>query len=212
LAVLYSVIWAIGLFLVVQVPSFPLGWFIVNLAFFQIGLCLSIVPHELGHLFATKLIGLRPFRMIIGRGPTLLSGRFLNVPTQIKVLPFAGRVLAKHTTSDWFRLRKFLFAAAGPIANGLVAFAIWHFGGIGRNVLAVKFFEGLRPLESLFCANVILCLINLWPFTLKTEAGGFASDGKQMLQAPFLKKSEIELAFAKVRAKRKKAGKIGKLI
>src|SRR5262245_26754552 len=79
--------WAGAVLFILFLPKSYVGWLLLNLAFFQIAGYLSILPHELGHLAAAKLLGLRPFRMILGRGRVLLSGKLFNVPTDLRMWP-----------------------------------------------------------------------------------------------------------------------------
>jgi tetratricopeptide (TPR) repeat protein len=191
------VLLGLAILLVIYWPFLPFGWFTLNLAFFQIGCYLSILPHELGHLFAAKFLGMRPFRMVIGRGRTLLSGKLFSVPTELRVLPISGFVLAGFITSEWLRLKQLAFAAAGPMANGVIAFVIWKSGAVsaldGFPTLAFE----LHPLKMLFFANAFVCLSNLLPGTVHiTDFGMVPNDGKQILKAPFLRRSEIDACLA----------------
>src|SRR5258708_1124860 len=48
----------LGLILVIWEPRLHGGWMLLNLLLFQLFLILAILPHELGHAFAARLVGL----------------------------------------------------------------------------------------------------------------------------------------------------------
>src|SRR5215204_3557107 len=104
-----SVVLLLAAGFVISKPDFKTGWVFLNLYLFNAGVFLSIVPHELGHLAAAKLLGLRAFRMVIGSGRVLLSWKTFGVPTELRVWPVEGFVQAGFITKNWFRLKNAIF-------------------------------------------------------------------------------------------------------
>jgi regulator of sigma E protease len=102
-----------------------------------LGFALLIVIHELGHLVAARLAGMRVERFSMGFGPVLWSRRRGETEWCLSALPFGGYVriagMAPGETIDpadrgaypnqpaW---RRFLVILAGPAMNYLAAVAI----------------------------------------------------------------------------------------
>jgi tetratricopeptide (TPR) repeat protein len=180
----------------ISTPGFELGWLYLNLYLFYAGTFVSIAPHEFGHLVAAKLLGLRAFRMVIGSGRVLLSWKMFEVPTELRVWPVEGFVQAGFTTKNWFRLKKAIFAGAGPLVNVAIAVAIWFLGDYGKLHHFPRLNRELHPLLMLFAANVFLVASSLIPRKCVTQLGKLPSDGWHVLTAPFLKPSEISESLA----------------
>jgi tetratricopeptide (TPR) repeat protein len=89
-------------------------------------------------------------------------------------------------------LKKFVFALAGPLTNGLIAFLLWKIGGLVMPHEFSGLFEGLHPLVVLFLANVFICGVNLVPYTHLMAIGPIQSDGAQIINAPFIKSAAID--------------------
>ena len=174
------------------------GIWLVNFSFFYVCLAICIVPHEFGHFLAARWLGLRVFRVVIGRGRTLLKGRILEADVDLKLYPFSGAVLAAHRELRGYRWKQFLFVMAGPAANFalmLGALAAWriqqpHFPP--RRWWPNDGFAGWLVFAY---ANAFL-LLNLWPRMVRTDIGMVASDGLSLFRALFGKASSLRTAHA----------------
>ena len=104
---------------------------IYQLLAFLLPLAGLLLIHELGHLLAALLLGIDVEIFSIGLGSPLLSWRWQKIQWQIGRFPFGGYVaIAKKRHSPLLRLA---ISLAGPLANILLAFAIftslWQRGG-----------------------------------------------------------------------------------
>jgi hypothetical protein len=182
---------AIGACLVLM--KAPGGWFFVNLFLGQIFLILGTLPHELGHALAARLLGMRLFQVSIGFGKVAYERRVGDFSIVIKNLPYGGLTLASHRTASWYRARHFLFIAAGPVANLLLAACIWPWL---PPIRLDDYFSTFQPLPFFFGANLVIVVANLIPHRHRTQLGPIGSDGLQLLTTPFLSRKKIELRLA----------------
>jgi regulator of sigma E protease len=112
----------------------------ITAAAFIIALAVLIVVHEYGHYLVARLCGVKVLRFSLGFGRTLISKRFVEDGTEwvIAALPLGGYVkmvderegevapadlaYAFNRKSVWKRIA---IVAAGPIANFLLAIALY---------------------------------------------------------------------------------------
>jgi tetratricopeptide (TPR) repeat protein len=178
----------LSVFTEVELSDESFSWFLLNLFLVQMAMLLSIVPHELGHAAAAKLLGMRLYQVLIGYGNVVFRRELGGVEFQIKSVPVAGAAVAAYPSGRWIRTRQFLFAFAGPLTNLLLMAAAWAVLDLNRFSPSAK----LEPAAAIMGANAILLAVNLWPRTLITEHGLTGSDGSQMLGAFFLRAPELE--------------------
>ncbi|MBI3853781.1 MAG: site-2 protease family protein [Verrucomicrobia bacterium] len=195
----WSLLWTfgigiIGALLIWWSPEFGTGWLLTNLFLFQFFLILTIVPHELSHALIAHYVGFRVFAVNIGFGQKLWKGKFLGLDVELKVIPVGGVTLVAPRETKRFRRKLFLIVVAGPLINLAIALLTMAFAGKGVwNWNQVD--QRPIPLTMLFYANVWVLVFNLWPRVIKL-LGNTASDGKQLLNIPFLKSGKIEEAHA----------------
>ncbi len=121
---------------------------------FIVTISVLVVIHELGHYWVARLYGVKVLRFSVGFGKALYTKRFANGETEwvIAAIPLGGYVkmlderegeVAKHELHRAFNrqpvLRRMAIAAAGPVANLLLAIALYW-------VLFVYGVPGLKPL------------------------------------------------------------------
>ncbi|HVS72360.1 MAG TPA: M50 family metallopeptidase [Phycisphaerae bacterium] len=147
---------------------------------FSWGMPLWLLAHELGHLTACLVLGIRIYGLELGRGRAMWAGNIGPFFLRIRSQWIAGRCYCSflgHGRPGW---RRMLMIAAGPLANAtLAAIAIPHLRGnwpIG----------GYRDIAhgiwwAIFLPNAALTLGNLFP--RRSNAGGvrFATDGAQLI-------------------------------
>jgi hypothetical protein len=68
---IFVLIVAVGL--AIYAPTRLIGTFLLNVVLLQLALYLSLIAHEFGHLAAAKALGMRVFRVVLGRGKTLIT-------------------------------------------------------------------------------------------------------------------------------------------
>jgi Peptidase family M50 len=182
LAILGVVVAGVAIFATDSVGR--LGWIFVNLALvalFEIGL---VLPHELGHAVAARLVGWRLLKIVVGLGPRVFEMRVAGLPIEWRAIPIGGWTLASRTSRE-SGLRDLLFVLGGPCVN-VCLFALLLFCAEPRQLFTPDFELGLRPLTALALSNAAVLLINLLPHSTSIEAGGdrrkVASDGLQLLR------------------------------
>jgi tetratricopeptide (TPR) repeat protein len=144
------------------------------LVFFWLG----IVPHELAHAFAARVLGLRVFRVSIGFwGP--IVWRWMIFGTEICVRPLwsGGLATVGAPSLRFIRWRWLLMVAAGPLANVLLAAAALCLRPTASwgELLVVPFVT----------ANIVLIVLSLFPWHHATPLGHFRSDGLVLMSSPF---------------------------
>src|ERR1043166_7870357 len=95
-----------------KVLDAPLLWFAL-LSIFQ---WLMILPDELGHAAAARLLGFTQIRILIGSGRPMITVRLLGIPIMVNVIPFGGITLFKDE-GKYERWKRFCTVAAGQIGR-----------------------------------------------------------------------------------------------
>ncbi len=133
---------------------------------------LWIVPHELGHALAARLLGYTRIRVVIGRGRPLGGFESFGIRWFFCLVPFGGLTIAESAPERGLRWRQFAVFAAGPAVSLLAIVAIA--ASLPRGGLS----DGSMTLaELLLWANALLLAQNLYPRTVRTSAGAQDSDG-----------------------------------
>jgi len=103
---------------------------------------LSIFFHELGHVLAAELVGLRPTHLIVGHpdwADPIISRRAFGVKIEWWPIPFGGMTFLE--TPPTGKLKAFIFTLGGPIFDTLViltAFQLWpHANACLKIILAI---------------------------------------------------------------------------
>jgi hypothetical protein len=143
------------------------------LSFFQ---WLMIIPHELGHAVAARLLGGQKIRIMIGSGFPVWSGSFLRFTWMINRVPFSGLTLSTHKNPP-VRWKSVLRIAAGPaVSLGAGIMILWFTWDNGRvRIPSITTVPG-----SFFWANAIVLLNNIIPHYFSSSVGHFPNDGMQI--------------------------------
>jgi tetratricopeptide (TPR) repeat protein len=173
-------------------PNEGIGWYLLNLFFFQIFLVVTILPHELGHAFAARLLGFRVFKIVIGFGKTILTKKLFGFETEFRPLPLGGVTIAVHRDKNWFRLKQFAYIFSGPLVNLLLCLSIWLFFSSIDFWRFSNLMHGLALEQVFFYANVYVLIANLWPREILTSAGKIPSDGLSLGKTLFLKQKTMD--------------------
>ena len=167
----------LGVYLIEQLrPDSGLGPFLMNISFAGLFVVLTIIPHELGHAVAARLLGWRVHQIVIGVGKSLWKRRWFGILFDLRTIPVAGATWIAPDDTRWYRFKRFLAIAAGPAVNASL--------GVGavlmvQGKLSAFDFDALPHWAQLFLgANLFVLIINLWPHQPKS---GFdlSTDGKQ---------------------------------
>ncbi|MEH1883875.1 tetratricopeptide repeat protein [Nostoc sp.] len=179
----------VGLVFVVVQPSYWLGWVFLNMFLYQLIAILIIIPHELGHAIATRFVGMKVIKIIIGSGRTLFTLQLLGILWEIKRFPTGGMTLISVKSTHFYRLKIFLITLCGPLSNFLLIFIALQLPQkvILNNPLGIYLYPGI----IFYMVNTTMIVINLFPDYKYVDNIKIPSDGLQLLTLPFLSKEEI---------------------
>jgi tetratricopeptide (TPR) repeat protein len=181
----------------VLLPSFTLGWVFLNLSLFFVCMALVILPHEAGHALFAWFLGLRVFRIGLGRGKTLLEFKFRRTRVEFNAIPFAGGVWAGFPSTHFFRLKSFLLYLAGPMANGvLLAACLWWWTPKQLLTEADQIPPRLLFGLSFTGANLLVLAYCLFPYKYTVVNVQTPSDGLALLTVPWYSRAQIEQIHA----------------
>ncbi len=177
----------LGIIAAINNPNDSVGGFYINLSISVPLFTLLIIPHELGHALAAKLLGIRVFKIIIGAGQTISTFKFLGLSWELKKFPLGGLTLALGKSINFYRLKHFLFVIAGPFVNlfFLLVALVFLREPISNDIMVVNFYLGF------FLANFFALAISLFPYNVATAYGRMPNDGLLLLTIPFLSQKKI---------------------
>jgi hypothetical protein len=143
-----------------------------------------IAAHELAHAAAGKALGVRVFRVIVGRGRICLSRRLFGMDWELHVWPFGGGTVMASPPQPGGRARFFGAVLAGPVMHVvLIAAAIV----LQVILLVLQGWFGLHAVDLLHWTNVflffnlVLLVQNLLPTKSGAGFGQLGTDGFQLL-------------------------------
>jgi tetratricopeptide (TPR) repeat protein len=188
----------------VLIPSDPVFRIILagllNLCLVVAFAFLLLWPHEAAHALMAWILGLRVFRICIGRGRVLLTWRCFGIPWEVRSWPDRGLTHVGIPTLRFSRLRTFLMVLAGPLLHVLLLALCW--GWLMAHVPWQNLAATIPGVVSLFLmvdllvANAIILAVNLFPFRLRFGDERFASDGLQLCTIPFQSRQAIRARHA----------------
>lgn len=168
-----------------------IGALLLNFALLQILVFLSTVLHELGHVAAAQLAGLRVFGIEIGWGRSIADFYTGPLRWQVRAFPFGGMAYATIRNTASYRLRQSIFVTGGPIVNAvLLLIAVATFNTDER--LSDSITQGLSPGMMLFFANAALLASSLWPYEVSGSYGTLPNDALHLWRVWKCPKAEIE--------------------
>lgn len=136
----------------------------------------TTVIHELGHMVAGWMVGLKTLHMNFGVGPVVLKKEIGGVLLTIRRLPISGYVIPA-SIKDTSRLKRAFFVAGGPGANLLSAAALIRLD----DIRLLEFFS--RPsFGAIFAiANLLQAVMALTPMSSRrSTSAATGSDGWQL--------------------------------
>lgn len=145
----------------------------MSVVLFWCGLMVAVLPHELGHAVAAKLVGIRILEINIGAGPLLLRVRLGN--------------------GGWLLVRSVLLGGSVRCAPSVrprrIAEAVMLIGGAAGNVVFFFVFAFVSDagwfssaiMQQLAFSQLLLAGLNLIPLSLKQDGRRMPSDGAQLL-------------------------------
>jgi len=164
-------------------------WLFLNLYLVFIMMCVSIVPHELGHVLAGWMLRQKLLFIRFGTGHSWFVRKVRGVYLDVRSRPLVGFVGHAQPRSGSSRLTQAIIYACGPLANiGILLLVIFVFSESFR---LENFDKTFSPWHAIFIANLILGVSNLIPYKLSTPGGPIPNDGMGILVSLFGKR-EIE--------------------
>jgi hypothetical protein len=152
----------------------------------------AIVVHELAHLAAARLTGVRVAAISFGGGLRGAVFRLGDTFVTISPTPTEGMVVPIYSSAARYRLQAFLILAAGPSANLLAAATL--------GAILLSFGPGIHggvrvALAMATGINAAVGLSNLAFFTHRTAFGPQKSDGAQIRELFNRSAEQIEEAI-----------------
>lgn len=147
----------------------------INIFLFLAVISLGVILHEAGHLVAAQVMGGRPRRMVIGRGHEVWRRTMYGIKVIVNQDMKGGLATATFPQLDRPRLQFSVYVLGGIAANlGLALFAYILFG-LDTSFLLGE--DGIDVPSAFIAANVLLALVNLFPFHVHYQGIPIPSDG-----------------------------------
>jgi len=167
------------------------GFLLLTFFLFHAFGILGTIPHELGHALAARALHLHVFQVVVGVSKKLFECRLLGVLVEFRTIPYGGYTLALPVDGQHFRIRHFIYALAGPVANLMVALIILGVAGWDR-VADFRPHEKISPWSLLFASNAFIFVSNLIPRAYPSATGWTVSDGLHLVRALTMKPEDID--------------------
>ncbi len=165
-----------------------LYWAVLAVSSFILSQYLMILPHELGHALAARMVGLRPLAMLVGQGTPWVDRDWWGTRLRIGTVLQSGATFLTLRPARGIDWRFIATTVAGPLVNLLFGVAAYL---AARHWPEDSLSMGWRMVILGFAlANLFMAAANLWPHTLKSPAGLVSSDGALILQR--LKREPID--------------------
>lgn len=168
-------------------------WGFLLLTFFLLHVfgILATVPHELGHALTARAFGMHVFQVVVGMGKKLFECKLFGVLVEFRTIPYGGFTLALSEKRKRVRVRQFVYALAGPVANLLVALAALAVAGWDQ-IADFKPHQKVSPWTLLFASNMLVFLTNLIPRVTPSVHGALLSDGVHLINAVRLNNEQLD--------------------
>jgi tetratricopeptide (TPR) repeat protein len=153
---------------------------IENLSLLLIFEYISIFPHELGHVVGACVANMEVFNITFGRGRVVFDCRVRGTLIEFRGLPVVGAVTCSSLNPVFWRVRRLLVVAGGPIANVLViALAIRYTGG-WKGATATDLSRHVSPAIALAGGNAFLLIGALLGRKVRLGHNDIDSDGRKI--------------------------------
>jgi len=153
----------------------------------------SIAGHELGHAVAARVMGLRPFVLLAGGGPSIVRREVAGVAVDLGVLPGGGLTLIASDTLDArLKWRLFITYAGGPaISVALLALGLVAFPEQAR-AFQDDADRWIGPGTALVFVNGLILFTSVVPLPRPTDVISPRNDLTQMVTLPWVKPQTLE--------------------
>jgi tetratricopeptide (TPR) repeat protein len=156
-----------------------------------VGFCyLTIWIHEFGHALAGMAVGFPIKRITIGMGRELTRKQIGNTLIVVNSGFGGGMTGVGQVSERWLKPRFFIFVLGGVLAQSLAIVAIMLYFDVRlRDLWAFR----EVPFAHIFIyCNVILILVNLFPFRINMLGVRVPNDGLRIWKLPFMEPREVQ--------------------
>jgi tetratricopeptide (TPR) repeat protein len=160
-------------------------WAIVNVLVFPLLALASIAVHELGHVIAGRLFGLRVPRVEVGVSKRIARWKIGGTTLVLSSLPVVGKTFISADHARGLKWRVWATIAAGPVVTASIVVIGLSLGDGAwwEDVFPTRAVAGgLALRELLVFFNLIALALNLFPL----RPGGLDTDGAQLCKIPFM--------------------------
>jgi Zn-dependent protease len=164
---------------VTQGRGHGLDLIVIAALFFSLAQFPLTVLHEAGHAFASRLLGVPAYAIVIGHEPWVFDRRVFGLRLRIGWLPSGG--LTYHAPSDgnnaW--IKDLVITAAGPLTNLAIAVA----GFAATASMTGRFEHSLWRFAAFMvgAASAMQFAWNIWPHSVNAHGTKVPNDGARML-------------------------------
>jgi tetratricopeptide (TPR) repeat protein len=193
-----SIVWIVAGLVLFDAITFQQGWvkIVSDVLIFGLMSIPLIGGHELAHVAAGRLLGIRVFGVTIGYGRVLFAGRRFGISWEYRLWPLGGGTVMAGPPQKGGRWRLAGAVLAGPSLHGLIllaAFALEIFLLILQGWFNVNAVILIHLTVLFFACNLIHLFSNLLPLKAATPSGQTGTDGWQLLHLAFLKPEDQEI-------------------
>lgn len=158
------------------------AWPFVNMLLIIPANVLAIAWHEAGHALAARLVGVTPFRVVIGSGRKLFGTNVGGCRVDVHALAFGGLTFVGTRAQTWIRPRYWLTFAGGPaVSLALIAAMFAARGYPPLEQLSASF----APWVVLWFAAWFIAAGSVLPMRLNSAYGELRTDAWVLLTLPF---------------------------
>jgi Flp pilus assembly protein TadD len=168
------------------------GWMLINVALVTVMAWVTILPHEAGHAFVAKLVGLEVDRIVVGIGRRLGTFMLFGVPIEVHLYPAGGVTCIAARDLPYIRWKLAAVTLAGPLVD---IFLLWAAIELGETVWRAERIQGgLAPVCALIAALFLSIVFNLWPMRVSSAAGQTETDGARLVGLALQKQYDFKSA------------------
>jgi len=189
------IIGVLGIGTVLYDPGNVVGWLGATAFVFVVSHFVGVVPHEAAHAVASRLLGMRVRRIVVGVGTPIVRRRVGDVDVVIRIYPAGGTTWIEPLRSDlrFRRAREVVAFAAGPLANLVLGAAV--FGWVLADEQAMPGRFGWELVAAVFVTSSFFeVATNLVPSLIMEQGRAAANDGLRIVRCLLPRSGAVGLA------------------
>jgi hypothetical protein len=174
-AVLLGFVWPMAVLIVVGLPSGLTVWLAVNVLSVIPFIFLVVAAHETAHALVGRVVGMKPFRILLGSGRTIFEARIGECRVDVHARFFGGFTFLGTSANRWVRLRFWVSIAAGPAFSVALVLLLTHIRG-NRDFAELSTSWSVSAV--VWFASAFVAAGSVIPFHLRT--GGFKRSSQRV--------------------------------